>query len=353
MPQSILYYPSISIADGAWLRTTALYWDEVCSIVPNGCHDMLSPELLYMQARGQYRPISPYGVLHSDYGDMFVRTVMKRAKELNSTTEKYQKITQQEYAAPEEMMIHSHKMLSFFLHQLIEDGSAVLSDNREWIRMKSRIAEVYMRTLAEYVAKYDSKDVVIGSDSVSNIRNLYRGSKATVNNRVLELKLVNSLPIPALDVGFEALLDFKENHQDDLKSLQVKIRILEDKLRHSESPEELKSILHSFKIEWESELRQAEKMFRGGGVGFALGDMMTFAGAVGGMKSLVEWGTSLANVEIPARAIGTALGMTGLLSVALRHKEYRNRIKEKQQEHGFAYVIAAANNHLLKNIEIV
>ena len=34
MAQTILYYPTIDIQDGAWLRNAILYWDEVSSIVP-------------------------------------------------------------------------------------------------------------------------------------------------------------------------------------------------------------------------------------------------------------------------------------------------------------------------------
>ena len=34
MAQTILYYPTINIQDGTWLRNAILYWDEVSSIVP-------------------------------------------------------------------------------------------------------------------------------------------------------------------------------------------------------------------------------------------------------------------------------------------------------------------------------
>lgn len=65
MPQSILYYPTISIDDGPWLRAAALYWDEVCSIVPSPYLERLSPELNYMLEQGQYRPIYPQQILYS------------------------------------------------------------------------------------------------------------------------------------------------------------------------------------------------------------------------------------------------------------------------------------------------
>ena len=78
MPQSILYYPTISVGDGPWLRAAALYWDEVCSIVPSSYLGRLSPELKYLLERGQYRPIDPQQILYSDYNVDFFRAIKRR-----------------------------------------------------------------------------------------------------------------------------------------------------------------------------------------------------------------------------------------------------------------------------------
>ena len=52
MAQTILYYPTIDIQDGAWLRNAILYWDEVSSIVPYEGYSDFSPEILYLQRLG-------------------------------------------------------------------------------------------------------------------------------------------------------------------------------------------------------------------------------------------------------------------------------------------------------------
>ena len=44
MAQTILYYPTIDIQDGAWLRNAILYWDEVPSIVADESYSDLSPK---------------------------------------------------------------------------------------------------------------------------------------------------------------------------------------------------------------------------------------------------------------------------------------------------------------------
>ena len=48
MAQTILYYPTIDIQDGAWLRNAILYWDEVSSIVPYEGYPDFSPEILFI-----------------------------------------------------------------------------------------------------------------------------------------------------------------------------------------------------------------------------------------------------------------------------------------------------------------
>jgi hypothetical protein len=55
MAQTILYYPTINIQDGTWLRNAILYWDEVSSIVPYENYPDFSPELLYLQELGVYK----------------------------------------------------------------------------------------------------------------------------------------------------------------------------------------------------------------------------------------------------------------------------------------------------------
>ena len=47
MAQTILYYPTINIQDGSWLRNAILYWDEVSSIVPDENYSDFFPELLH------------------------------------------------------------------------------------------------------------------------------------------------------------------------------------------------------------------------------------------------------------------------------------------------------------------
>lgn len=169
----------------------------------------------------------------------------------------------------------------------------------------------------------------------------------------MALTLTQCLPVPAPNIGYEKILDFKRMHQDDLYDLQLKIQQLEHNIRHSESPEEVKSVLRAFKNAWERELNNAERMFRRAGIGFALNDMLAFVGAAGGAAGLLQWAEAMVNTRFSSAAVGTAVGMTGLVSVALQYKDYRRKIKAELQESGFAYIIGAARNSLLRDIDLV
>lgn len=79
MSESILHYPTINIQDGAWLRSAALYWDEVCSIVPDEDYTGISPELLYLKERGYYRPIYPKDIFLLGDPHEFTQAVIKNA----------------------------------------------------------------------------------------------------------------------------------------------------------------------------------------------------------------------------------------------------------------------------------
>ena len=61
----------------------------------------------------------------------------------------------------------------------------------------------------------------------------------------------------------------------------------------------------------------------------------------------------MCNTHFTGTAVGTAVGMTGLVSVALRHKDYRRKIKAELQESGFVYIIGAARNNLLRDVDLV
>src|SRR5690242_17951955 len=59
----ILYYPTINIPSGQWLRQAILYWDEIASIVPKDSQGHillnLSPDVQFLKDEGEFKPVKP------------------------------------------------------------------------------------------------------------------------------------------------------------------------------------------------------------------------------------------------------------------------------------------------------
>jgi hypothetical protein len=347
MPQSILYYPTINIKNTPWLRSAALYWDQVCSIVPDAQYYQFSPEILYMTERGQYRPIYPQDFLVSQYADAFSVEVLRRLNRVYYQARRKREISLRRAVTSDftnSVKLHQAKIPYNTLKQMLESGFVRLSDEEGWLEADSRTAGIYMKTLAEYIVRFDEHDIVTGTDRKTNFDSLYHRTGLRKYSHLFELSLVDILPIPAPDVGFEAILDFKERRRTELEDLHRVIHELERNLSHCQSREEMKTLLEDFKSTWQRQLILAEKMFRGDGIGFALDSLRSFVADAGGAAAIAQ----IISPNQPRRIIEAALG-GGLVGVCIQYRNYRSRIKEEQKEQGFAYVIGAGRNGLLRD----
>jgi len=67
--RTLLYYPTIKVPSGSWLKQAILYWDEVASIVPGDWHEEtlipFTPEIEYLLNEGVFRPIRPESLARS------------------------------------------------------------------------------------------------------------------------------------------------------------------------------------------------------------------------------------------------------------------------------------------------
>ena len=171
MPQSILYYPTINIKNSPWLRSAALYWDQVCSIVPDAQYYQFSPEILYMTERGQYRPIYPQDFLVSRYADAFSVEVFQRLNRVYNQTKQKSEVSLRRATTSDftySVKLHQAKLPYNTLKQMLEAGFVRFSDEEGWLEADPRTAGIYMKTLAEYIVRFDEHDIVAGTDRKSN-----------------------------------------------------------------------------------------------------------------------------------------------------------------------------------------
>lgn len=356
MSESILHYPTINIQDSAWLRSAVLYWDEVCSIVPYENYADISPELLYLQERGYYRPIYPQDVFLLGDPHKFSEAVkhhfspMLRSRPHPFSKSRTYKLGERRkiYSPGITSLIHYNKIPREFIDFFTSNNMVVVRKDG-WLEMDWDFADRYMRLLAEFVIKCDEKDMALGSAKVGNIRELYpKAFHRDAGYEAVTLTLEKCLPVPAADIGFEYLLDFKEEHKEELLSLQIRISALESKLSKAESVEEIKREIAAFRKAWELELVRTEKAFRGHGIPYALGSLRSFIQDAGAVAGLVQWAERLVP-NIPVTAMGVPIGMGGLIGVGACSMNYRERIRSETNASGFAYLVSANKAGLLAN----
>lgn len=356
MPQSILYYPTINISDSPWLRSVVLYWDEICSIVPYEDYPDLSPELLYLEKRGQYRCVYPENYFNNIDSSEIANVFMRRIRGPHfSQAGKFRK-NQYEVVHTKKIFnpalataIHYRKIPNRIIDDLLETGLVRIISNDGWIQMDRRVAQIYMKTLAEYIAKHQ-RDMVIGSDKNYKLDDIYRQTGPRRDRQVVTLLLNECLPIPSMDVGFEYILDFKEHWRDDLIALRIKIADFERALSECDSPRAVENEILKFRNSWQTELRSAERMFTGARINFALGSLRSFIQDAGGAYAVIQMAQAM-GANPSTSIIGAAAGINGLIGIGMQYRSYRNKINAAQQHNGFAYIVGAQQNGLLKRNE--
>ena len=356
MPQSILYYPTINIDDSPWLRSVILYWDEICSIVPYEDYPNLSPELLYLAERQQYRAVYPEDFFYNADSSEIAQVFMQRLRRFNpAQTMRIRQNhtalihTKKIYNPSLATAIHHNKLPHRIFEHLLDEGLIRVISEDGWIEMDKRIIHLYMRTLAEYIAKHQ-RDMVIGSEKNYNLDDIYRHTGPRRDRQVVTLLLNECLPIPSMDVGFEYILDFKEHRRDDLIALRIKIADFEKALSECDSPRSIENEILKFKSSWQTELRSTERMFSGDRINFTLGSLRSFIQDAGGAYAVIQMAEAM-GANPSTSIIGAAAGINGLIGIGMQYRSYRNKINAAQQHNGFAYIVGAQQNGLLKRNE--
>lgn len=218
MAQTILYYPTINIQDSAWLRNAVLYWDEVSSIVPYEDYPNFSPEVLFLQRSGVYKAVYPQKLFSSEFAEDFCNSIVKRIAAYEARTVNNENTNSR-------VRVHKNKVYAPALHELIHyrklppqllgyfENKRYINDYNVdgWMEIDSKIAQIYMRTLAEYSIKCSDKDIVLGTDTFTHSREIYSPSRnhANLQAQCCKINIENCLPQPSMDVRFEDILEFK------------------------------------------------------------------------------------------------------------------------------------------------
>lgn len=352
MAQSILYYPTIDIQDGAWLRNALLYWDSISSIVPYENYEDLSPELHYLKRCDIYQPIFPQELFHSKYADKFAHAVITRLHprahggKFTAAFPPQGIHCQKIYAPALCEQIHCEKTTPKLYRYLQRHGFLETTESENWIKMDSRAASIYMRTLAEYIIKCRAEDIVIGTDLPENQQELYTGARPGKHTACIAISLNDCLPQPSMNVGFEELLDFKSRHQPELLEFRSKLRDFEASLAACENIDDIRFQTEKFKESWQQSLKQSEKMFTKSRVHFMFGTLVSLLGApsiAGSLEDLLP----LQNKPVVSAAL---LGGTAMIGIGQKFLNYQNKVSEQRSSAGFSYLIKASKAGMIDSI---
>lgn len=348
MAQTILYYPTINIQDGSWLRNAILYWDEVSSIVPYENYPDFSPELLYLQELGVYKAVYPQELFLSEFAEDFCDSVLKRISVYEARTTNY--------GTPKgRAWVHKNKIYAPALHELIHyrklpsqlfdyfnDKRYIHDYNTDgWMEIDSKIAQIYMRTLAEYSIKYSSKDIVLGTDTSTHSREIYSSSRnrADLQAQCCKININNCFPQPSMDVSFEDILEFKNRRKDELIAFRTKIRELETNIYNANSPEQIRHYEAQFIEGWQQSSNDFYKVLKESRISFFLGSLVS-------LVAIPFVGQKLSKY-VGQDVTSTIQTGTQLFNIAIDYFDYKNKVSPVKSDGGFSYIIKANRDGII------
>lgn len=349
MKRRILYYPSIDIKDGVWLRNAILYWEEVSSIMPYQSDDYnISPEISYLMNTGNFVPTRPDEIMFSELNEDFIEEVRLRFNEYQPSIHNHgrRQMVHRSKIEPDYYRLHNSKLSSHVMEMIEGKSEVINSENGQWISIDSQLSDIYMSILAKYLAAISHADTSIGTDTLINQDQIIKPeSHIGRNNRQSFLNYqFNILPVPNTDVSFEEILEFKEHRKDELRRLRVEIDELENRLLNAEDKVTIKRIWIEFEDRLESsvkDLNRVMKEYRWMIRPSVMNGLVSMT--VPGVISTAEmFGASFSPIQ---KGIGLAAGT--VLSIGLVAKDIGGIRREALAENPFAYIYHAKRARML------
>ncbi len=177
MARRCLYYPFIHFRDDAWLKLSALYWDDVTRIVPRAYTPRDNREVRALEDAGVLKRVDPSSY-EQPVGSLFTVLLDRYAAKL---VRRYD-ISQRDGwpANPERFgvktgrvssqslaFIHCSKLEPALLEQLLKLKLAVPSHDRRWLGMHPAIVSAYMIALAGEISRRRGLQPI--SDNVTHV----------------------------------------------------------------------------------------------------------------------------------------------------------------------------------------
>lgn len=326
MERILLYYPSINIPDGNWLRNSLLYTDKVASIFPfeNLDDSRVSDDTRILYDEGLYKPISVFNEFNPTHKELkkFEKNVIDTLssdefRQLQTTVERYNRQQNLGFADYE---MYVNKLTSNVAAYLGEHGLIRHSHYFE-VRVEKLSAIVYMTLLADYLASVN-KDLVIPSTDEQEYERL---AFQLANDKVLthRIQLDNCLPTPSFEVSIKDIIKFKKKRVQELLQFRIELDKIEVEINSCADDISRKRKMVQFQEKVQKELIEIRKLLGDSKIDYVLNGFSSLLDFK--QKEIVGTGTGLgvagagvvANLPLIGLGAGVLL-LTGTLISSFR-----------------------------------
>jgi hypothetical protein len=179
MARRCLYYPFIHVRDEAWLKLSALYWDDMTRIVPKSYTPRDTRDVRALEEAGVLKRVDPASY-EEPVGELFSLLLERHSHKLASRYDVSQRdawpenrerfglrLSDARTSSSSLAFIHGSKLEPALTEQLLQRKLALPSRDRRWLGMHPAIVRAYMIALAAEIANRRGLQPV--SDNVTHL----------------------------------------------------------------------------------------------------------------------------------------------------------------------------------------
>lgn len=350
MEMNVLYYPTVAIPNGSWLRQALLFSNRISSIVPERWdwsfqeRDLMysflvKDDIEFLEAERQYRAIHP---------DEFVS---EDSKLLTSFKKEFFELIkspgfQNFLCPPQEFTFRSklhidkinptnHEMLEFlrkrgYIQELTMDDAGF-----RYYPTEEKISDLYMSLLAKYLT-IDEEILTPSTDTQTYFQFNYEPLRKARVFPCTNILFNNILPVPRDEVPLDVIIDFKHSNRELLYKFQNLIRDFENDVAQSENWIKTRGIAQRYRDQINQQLNELKKELHDTNIHFITASLLSL------IKTSFHMFASLSS---PPVSFG--IGGVGTIELMLLYYDTRNRELEKKLHSTVGYLYEAHKDEII------
>lgn len=355
-----LYYPTIDIPEENWLKSAILFWDEIKTIVPTSIKNPYQNRLTQiLNDKGILTAfeINPNNRLVEDLSESVMKYINEASNFLvNENSESIRIHTEK---LPKEFRIHPEK-LPYAIRHLIERNI----DDEGWFKTNSEFGSFYMSLLANKICEDKAFALLTDNSIASNLteqarldnrvqfgeRDYYRRNERTTLN--LSQGLLTNLIVKGIklapNTSVEKIIEFKNNHKDELGQFRTNLMKLVNNVSRENSLDAIQQqVSDIYKDEFLPSLNNLEKALDGSQIKWFSESILKVA--------LISTGATAFLPEMLGLTIPQALFAGAGISVVATKIMFNEDKAEKIRTNPYSYLMSVEkelNKSSMKNIII-